>query len=92
MKPKGNLYSPTTRRYDLDWLRTLAVLLLVPFHALLIFVQDPNSVVFMKDTADSFYFDRIAGFIHQYHMPLLFIIAGMSTAFSLSAQQRPVLA
>ncbi len=72
------------RRYDLDWLRILGVLLLVPFHAMLIFVQDPNSVVYLKDTADCFYCDRVAGFIDQFHMPLLFIIAGMSTAFSLA--------
>ena len=72
------------RRYDVDWLRILGVLLLVPFHALLIFVQDPNSVVFLKDTVDCIYCDRVAGFIDQFHMPLLFIIAGMSTAFSLA--------
>jgi len=72
------------RKYDLDWLRILGVLLLVPFHALLIFVQDPHSVVFLKDTVDCIYCDRVAGFIDQFHMPMLFIIAGMSTAFSLA--------
>jgi len=72
------------RKYDLDWLRILAVLLLVPFHSLLVFVQDPNSVVYLKDTVDCFYCDRVAGFIDQFHMPVLFIIAGMSTAFSLA--------
>ncbi len=76
--------SISTRRNDLDWLRTLAVLLLVPFHALLVFVQDPNSVVFMKDTIDCVACDRVAGFIHQFHMPVLFIIAGMSSAFALA--------
>jgi peptidoglycan/LPS O-acetylase OafA/YrhL len=74
----------TQRRHDLDWLRILGVLLLVPFHALLIFVQDPNSVVFLKDTVDCIKCDRVAGFIDQFHMPLLFVIAGMSTAFSLA--------
>lgn len=72
-----------TRRYDLDWLRTLAVLLVLPFHSLLVFVQNPDSVVYMKDTVDCFTCDKIAGFIHQWHMPLLFVIAGMSTAFAL---------
>jgi glucans biosynthesis protein C len=84
MKPNDSVSSPSLRRYDLDWLRTLAVLLLVPFHALLVFVQNPNSVVYLKDGADSILFDRIAGFIHQYHMPVLFMVAGMSTAFALS--------
>src|SRR5215831_1253761 len=73
-----------TRRNDLDWLRTLAVLLVPPFHALLVFVQNPNSVVYVKDTVDCFTCDRVAGFINQFHMPLLFVIAGMATAFALA--------
>jgi peptidoglycan/LPS O-acetylase OafA/YrhL len=79
--------SPTTRRHDLDWLRTLAVLLIVPFHSLLVFVQNPDSVVYLKDTVDCFACDRVAGFIHQFHMPILFIIAGMSTAFALAKRR-----
>ena len=84
MKAVDSVSSPSTRRNDLDWLRTLGVLLLVPFHSLLVFVQNPDSVVFLKDTADCFYCDRAAGFIDQFHMPLLFIIAGMSSALALT--------
>lgn len=84
MKATTSVFSPSTRRYDLDWLRTLAVLLLVPFHALLVFVMDPGSVVYMKDTVDCYACDKIAGFIDQFHMPVLFIIAGMATAFALA--------
>jgi glucan biosynthesis protein C len=75
--------SPSMRRKDLDWLRILAVLLLVPFHGALVFVQNPHSVVYLKDTLDSFFLDRMDGFIDQWHMPILFIIAGMSTYFAL---------
>ncbi len=78
-----NATRTSPRRSDLDWLRTLAVLLVLPFHSLLVFVQKPDSVVFMKDTIDCYYCDKIAGFIDVYHMPLLFVIAGMSTAFAL---------
>ncbi len=76
--------SASSRRYDLDWLRTLAVLLVLPFHSLLVFVQKPESVVYMKDTIDCFACDKVAGFIAVYQMQLLFLIAGMSTAFALA--------
>jgi peptidoglycan/LPS O-acetylase OafA/YrhL len=73
----------STRRHDLDWLRVLAVLLLVPFHSALIFVMDPHSIMYIKDTLNSGFLDRMAGFIHQFHMPLLFAISGASTYFAL---------
>lgn len=74
------------RRNDLDWLRVAAVLLLIPFHAALIFVADPNSIMYVKDSFDSTFFDRMAGFIHQFHMPLLFFIAGASSFFALAVR------
>ena len=72
------------RRYDLDWLRVLAVLLLVPFHVALIFVLDPNSIMYIKDVLNSRVLDEAAGFVHMWHMPLLFIVSGAATYFALS--------
>ena len=71
------------RRYDLDWLRVLAVLLLVPFHVALIFVLDPNSIMYIKDVLNSRVLDEAAGFVHMWHMPLLFIVSGAATYFAL---------
>lgn len=76
----------SVRRVDLDWLRVLAVLLLVPFHAALTFVLDPNSIVYIKDTVNSVFLARMAGFIHQFHMPLLFAISGASAFFALNVR------
>lgn len=75
--------SQTIRRDDIDWLRVLAVLLLVPFHSSLIFVMDPDSIMYIKDTVNSEFLDRMAGFIHQFHMPLLFTLSGASAYFAL---------
>jgi peptidoglycan/LPS O-acetylase OafA/YrhL len=75
-----------SRRNDLDWLRVLAVLLLVPFHAALIFVQDPNSIMYVKDTRNSEFLAIMAGFIHQFHMPLLFAISGAATGLALGVR------
>lgn len=72
-----------SRRYDLDWLRVAAVLLLIPFHAALIFVGDPNSIMYVKDSVYSPFLGWMAGYIHQFHMPLLFFIAGASSFYAL---------
>ena len=76
---------PTTasRRYDIDWLRVLAVLLLVPFHSALIFSLDPGLVVYVKDVVESPFLLEVAGFVSRWHMPLLFLISGMATWFAL---------
>lgn len=72
------------RRIDLDWLRVLAVLLLVPFHSALIFVQNPNSIMYVKDVVNVAALDATAGWVHQFHMPLLFWISGAAAFFGLS--------
>ncbi len=78
---------PSTRRYDLDWLRIAAVFLLVPFHSALIFSQNPNSIVYIKDWMNSAALIALAGFLNLWHMPLLFVIAGASTWFALAKRQ-----
>jgi peptidoglycan/LPS O-acetylase OafA/YrhL len=75
--------SKNTRREDLDWLRVLAVLLLVPFHSALIFILDPHVVMYVKDQVNSSFLNHFAGWIHQFHMPLLFYVSGAATYFSL---------
>lgn len=71
------------RRYDLDWLRVLGVLLLVPFHVALIFVLEPHAIMYIKDMVNSRVLDRAAGFVYLWHMPLLFIISGSATYYAL---------
>ena len=71
------------RRPDIDWLRVLAVLLLVPFHSALIFSLAPGDVVYVKDRVESQVLIQFAYFVHLWHMPLLFVLAGASTWFAL---------
>ncbi|MCA9231215.1 MAG: acyltransferase family protein [Planctomycetales bacterium] len=69
------------RRPDIDWLRAIAVLLLVPFHAALVF-GDLDS--FHITTGENYQpLDYFAGILGQCHMPLLFVISGISTWFTL---------
>jgi glucans biosynthesis protein C len=81
IKPQINQGSQ--RRPDLDWLRILGVLLLVPFHAALVFDLNPLHVVYLKDSLQNEFLAQIAGLISRWHMPLLFVIAGAATWFAL---------
>ena len=71
------------RRHDIDWLRVLAVLLLVPFHSALIFSLAPGDIVYVKDQVESPVLIQFAYFVHLWHMPLLFMLAGASTWLAL---------
>src|SRR5688500_11761265 len=83
MHSGANMTLSSERRYDLDWLRVLGVLLLIPFHVALIFVLDPNTIMYIKDVVNSRVLDEAAGFVHMWHMPMLFIISGSATYFAL---------
>lgn len=87
MKTETIIDIKNTRRVDLDWLRVLAVLLLVPFHSALIFIHDPHVVMYVKDGVSSSFLNHFAGWIHQFHMPLLFYVSGAATYFSLKKRK-----
>jgi glucans biosynthesis protein C len=70
------------RRYDLDTLRMLAVLLLIPFHSARVFdVFDPFYVK-NPQTSDGLSWAVVA-FLNPWHMPLLFVLAGAATWLAL---------
>ena len=70
------------RRYDIDWLRVLAVLLLFPFHTARIF--DTFDPWYVKNDTLSEALTYFIAFVHPFHMPLLFLLAGASAWFALS--------
>ncbi len=71
------------RKYDIDWLRTIIVLSILPFHAILTFNLDPNAIVFVKDTVDLPMINVIDSVLNRFHMVTLFLLAGMSIGYSL---------
>ncbi|MBD6620734.1 acyltransferase [Komarekiella sp. 'clone 1'] len=71
------------RRYDLDWLRVLAVLLLIYFHAAAVFYQGELGEFYIINDLISPALGWFIFFVHQWHMPLFFVIAGSATWFSL---------
>lgn len=69
------------RRHDIDHLRNIAVLLLLPFHAARAFDADPWHI---KLGAGAGWADWIVRLIGQWHMPVLFMMAGMSAWYALA--------
>ncbi len=70
------------RRHDLDWLRIMAVLLLIPFHSARVFdVWDP---FYVKNAAKSGVLTwSVIAFLEPWHMQLLFVLAGAATWYAL---------
>jgi peptidoglycan/LPS O-acetylase OafA/YrhL len=74
------------RRYDLDWLRVLAVLLLVYFHGAAIFYRGDLGEFYVTNGQPSPTLSFLILLVHQWHMPLFFFLSGAATWFSLEAR------
>ena len=71
----------TTRRADVDNLRSAATYLLLVFHTAKVYDYSP--FYHLKNSASFQGFDVFTGFVHQWHMPLFFVLAGWSMAAAL---------
>ncbi len=63
------------RRYDLDWLRVLAILAVFVYHCALIFAPDPFSI---KNSTTYQFIDDLGEFAGLWGMPLILLISGAS--------------
>jgi glucan biosynthesis protein C len=68
------------RRYELDWLRVLAVLIVFIYHCALLFGPDPSSI---KNPTTYQFVDDWSDFAGSWGMPLLLIISGASAFYAL---------
>ena len=80
------LSSNCERRYDLDWLRVLAVLLLIYFHTAAIFYRGDLGVFYVTNAVTDPAMGIFILLVHQWHMPLFFFLSGAATWFSLEAR------
>lgn len=69
------------RKYYIDNLRWITILLLIPYHAAMAWNVwgEPNYIYFKSNNTIS----SIVVFLSPYFMPLMFLIAGISTRFAL---------
>lgn len=73
----------TERRYDIDWIRTIAVLLIIPFHAAIIFNTNPQAIMYIRSGINVHSINIFEFVLDRFHMTLLFFLAGMSIYYSL---------
>lgn len=75
-----NTHVAKSRRYDIDWLRIFAVLMLIYFHTARLFNHEDW---YIKNVQLSSGLDVLVEFIGQWHMPLFFLVSGTATWFAL---------
>lgn len=68
------------RRYELDWLRVLAILAVFIYHCALIFAPDPFSI---KNPTTYQFVDDLGEFAGLWGMPLILLISGASAFYAL---------
>ena len=79
--PPSASVTKSARRYDLDWLRVFAVLILLCFHSARPFVEWGWHI---KNATVSGLITNILLFINIWHMPLIFLLSGSAAWFALS--------
>lgn len=78
----GEGIPPTAvRRHELDWLRSLIIIGLIPFHVVGLFVV--SITAYIAGGQSSGLVDMLQGFFGLWPMSLLFLVAGASTWFAL---------
>lgn len=76
---------PTSRRhYELDWLRTLVVLGLIPVHTASLFT--PTQDLFLKNGQTSSGMEMIGAFGGVFGMPTLFFVSGAAAWYALASR------
>ena len=78
--PAARTQTPA-RRHDLDWLRVIAILLLVYFHTGMLFAAEWGWHI--KNPETSYLVLEVNYFMSRWRMALLFLISGIGTSFAL---------
>lgn len=76
--------TPSTRRYDIDWIRVIAIFLLIFFHALLAFIPSvAQSIQIIGSDEPLHELWPLAALLNIWRIPILFVISGMGVAFAM---------
>ncbi len=72
------------RKYYLDWLRVIVVILIIPHHVALTYSHIGKGYVYTKEPINSLYYFIQSDFLNLWFMIILFFISGVSAYFSIS--------
>lgn len=75
--------NPGKRRYDVDWLRVLAIALLLIYHVSVVFQPWGKKVGFIQNEESITILEIPMSMINIWRIPLLFIISGMGVCFAM---------
>lgn len=81
---RGTVTQTTGRRYELDWLRVLIIIGLIPFHAIGLYAIAIDT--YIAGGQANTLADLISTFFVLWPMSLLFLVAGAGTWFALGAR------
>lgn len=79
-------HAALSRSHDLDLLRLLAVLLLIPFHSAAVFYKGELGSFYVVNAQSSVGLGLFVHFVYQWHMPLFFFLAGAASWYSLQTR------
>ena len=71
------------RRYDVDWLRTLAMGLLIIYHVAVSFQPWAHKIFFIKNEQSLEGLWEIMSLLNIWRIPILFLISGMGVRFAM---------
>ncbi len=72
------------RRVDLDWLRTLIVLVIIPYHAFFLFTVASGTVI--RQPAATPWTPLLYSALEDWGIPFIFLLAGAASGFALEAR------
>ncbi|MCP9772731.1 acyltransferase family protein [Synechococcus sp. Tobar12-5m-g] len=76
------------RSHDLDLLRLMAVALLITFHSAAVFYEGELGSFYVLNAESSVGLSIFIQFVHQWHMPLFFFLAGAASWYSLQTRSQ----
>jgi len=73
----------TTRRYDIDWLRVIAIALLLIYHSAIVFQPWGVLIGFIQSNKELSWLWVAMSMLNVWRIPLLFFVSGMGVCFAM---------